>query len=316
MKNGSLCVPWVRKAAKLLGGETTGVHVLCPGPGHSSSDRSLSVRFLQDAPDGFIVHSFAGDDPLQCRDYVREQLGLPTRDFRKRNLSNPPPRLPQQAPDDQIGRIRAGLAIWAGARSMLGTPAATYFASRGLRLDEDLAYVLRFSASLKLDKKPAAGIVALYRDTATNEPCGIHRTFLHPDGRPILELFENCSRCAPVPCKGHKIRKMLGRAQGAAIKLDPHEDVVSGLHLAEGIESGLSGRQLGYRPVWALGSVGAIAAFPVLAGIEAITVLAENDIASSKAANEVCGRYENAGCEAWISAPTEGDFNDLIRGQP
>jgi hypothetical protein len=29
------------------------------------------------APDGFIVNSFAGDDPFQCKDHVREKAGLP-----------------------------------------------------------------------------------------------------------------------------------------------------------------------------------------------------------------------------------------------
>ena len=28
-------------------------------------------------PDGFVVHAFAGDDPLVCRDHVRKKLGLP-----------------------------------------------------------------------------------------------------------------------------------------------------------------------------------------------------------------------------------------------
>ena len=30
-----------------------------------------------EAPDGFLVHCFAGDDPIACKDYVREKLGLP-----------------------------------------------------------------------------------------------------------------------------------------------------------------------------------------------------------------------------------------------
>jgi hypothetical protein len=29
------------------------------------------------APDGFTVHSFADDDPIKCRDYVRQKAGLP-----------------------------------------------------------------------------------------------------------------------------------------------------------------------------------------------------------------------------------------------
>jgi RecA-family ATPase len=60
-----------------LGGEVSGGRLLCPGPNHSATDRSLSVKVDDDAPDGFLVHSFAGDDPLVCKDYVREKLGLP-----------------------------------------------------------------------------------------------------------------------------------------------------------------------------------------------------------------------------------------------
>ena len=60
--------------AKLLGGEVSGVQVLCPGPGHGPQDRSLSVKMS--ANGGFVVHSFAGDDPIACRDYVRSKLGM------------------------------------------------------------------------------------------------------------------------------------------------------------------------------------------------------------------------------------------------
>ena len=62
--------------AKALGGEVNRSQVLAPGPGHSAIDRSLSVKLDSDAPDGFVVHSFAGDDPLVCRDHVRERAGL------------------------------------------------------------------------------------------------------------------------------------------------------------------------------------------------------------------------------------------------
>ena len=50
--------------------------MLAPGPGHSAADRSLSVKLDSNAPDRFLVHSFAGDDPLVCRDHVREKAGL------------------------------------------------------------------------------------------------------------------------------------------------------------------------------------------------------------------------------------------------
>jgi hypothetical protein len=62
--------------ARKLGGEACGDQINCPGPGHSSKDRSLSIRLDPGAPDGFIVNSFASDDPIACRDYVRAKLGL------------------------------------------------------------------------------------------------------------------------------------------------------------------------------------------------------------------------------------------------
>jgi Toprim-like len=67
----------IDKIAEALGGEVTNGQVLAPGPGHSAKDRSLSVKLDSNAPDGFVVHSFAKDDPLECRDHVRKRLGLP-----------------------------------------------------------------------------------------------------------------------------------------------------------------------------------------------------------------------------------------------
>src|SRR6516162_226185 len=70
----------LRSLARALGGEVRGDGVLCPGPRHSAKDRSLAVKPNNNAPDGFVVHSFAGDDPIACKDYVREKAGLPAFD--------------------------------------------------------------------------------------------------------------------------------------------------------------------------------------------------------------------------------------------
>jgi hypothetical protein len=67
----------LRQVAAALGGVVSNNQVLAPGPGHSREDRSLSIKLAPDAPDGFLSHSFSGDDPIACRDYVRERLGLP-----------------------------------------------------------------------------------------------------------------------------------------------------------------------------------------------------------------------------------------------
>ena len=77
MTQGTGALPDLQTIARLLGGTVNGDQVLAPGPGHSATDRSLSIKINANAPDGFVVHSFADDDPIACRDYVREKVGLP-----------------------------------------------------------------------------------------------------------------------------------------------------------------------------------------------------------------------------------------------
>ena len=104
--------------------------------------------------------------------------------------------------------------------------------------------------------------------------------------------------------------------RGAALKLDADATVTLGLHIGEGLETCLAARLAGFRPVWALGSASAIAAFPVLPGIEAITVLGEVDDggANHRAAQACAERWIEAGREAFIVAPLSGgDLNDVWR---
>ena len=70
--------------AAALGGEVVGNTVKAPGPGHSDKDRSLTVTPDAAAPDGFLVHSFAGDDDVACKDYVRGKLGMPAFEPKKK----------------------------------------------------------------------------------------------------------------------------------------------------------------------------------------------------------------------------------------
>jgi hypothetical protein len=63
--------------ARLLGGEVAARQIRCPGPGHRPNDRSLSLKPSAKSPIGYIFFSFAGDDPIDCLDYIRAKLGLP-----------------------------------------------------------------------------------------------------------------------------------------------------------------------------------------------------------------------------------------------
>jgi hypothetical protein len=97
--------------------------------------------------------------------------------------------------------------------------------------------------------------------------------------------------------------------------LDPFDSVTTGLFISEGIESGLAARQIGLRPAWALGSAGALGRFPVLAGIETLSILREHDAANEKAANACAERWLAAGREVRDVTPVHGkDINDAIKG--
>jgi AAA domain len=93
----------LRQIARALGGEISGGQVLAPGPGHSAADRSMSVKLDPAAPDGFLVNSFANDDPLVCKDYVREKCGASTPAF-KPNGKRP------RATRDEIAALYAAAA--------------------------------------------------------------------------------------------------------------------------------------------------------------------------------------------------------------
>jgi hypothetical protein len=85
------------------------------------------------------------------------------------------------------------------------------------------------------------------------------------------------------------------------------------LGLAEGVESALAVIGTGWAPIWAMGSAGAMARFPVLPGIEALTIFADTDEVGLKAARTVGQRWANAGREALVLKPpvVGADFNDL-----
>jgi hypothetical protein len=287
-----------RAVARALGGEAMGCNVLAPGPGHSRADRSLSVKIDAAAGDGFLVHSFAGDDPVACRDYVRDAIGL-SKQARAGIQSPPRSRRPHPTKsDDEAANIGLALRIWNEAHDPRGTVVETYLHSRKLVLSNDLCGdVLRFHPALKFNGASVPGMVALFRDVKTDEPCGIHRTLLDRNGRKLG-------------------RRMLGRAKHAAIKLDADEDVTLGLVMAEGVETGLAARLAGFRPVWALGSAGALPGFPVLPGIQAINILGEIDDggANHRAAQACTARWMASNREAFIIAPlSAGDLADIWR---
>jgi len=174
-----------------------------------------------------------------------------------------------------------------------------YLASRGIHLPDDVrqAEALRFHPACPFKLKDGSTVrlpamVALMVDIITNEPVGIHRTALKPDGNGKAEMPDGTSP-----------KKMLGRARGAVVKLTSDEDVTTGLGIAEGIEDGLTVICAGWHPMWAALSAGSIASFPVLPGVECLTVFADPDPTGLAAARECQARWRAAGRECPIVLP-------------
>jgi len=154
-------------------------------------------------------------------------------------------------------------------------------------------------------------LLALYRNVITDEPQGVHRTPLTLDGK------------RPIGTDGEKIkRQTYGPTKHAAIKLWPASTVSNRLVVGEGIETTLSaalhiphrGRAL--TPAWACMNAGNIGDFPVLDGVETLTILVDNDPsgAGQREAAKCAERWRSAGRQVFRLIPkTSGfDFNDII----
>lgn len=273
--------------AKLLGGEAAGRNgVVCPGPDHSSRDRSLSVSFL---PDGaFVVHSHAGDGWQACRDHVRARLNLPEEWKR--------PTAVDVAPDtDATSRA---LDLWRETIPLPGTPGELHLKRRGVSYEGD---ALRWHRSCPFGKGVRHGcMIGLVRNVATNAPQAIHRT--------------------AIDANGHKIdRKALGPVAGGAVKLTDDADVSTVLAVGEGIETALSIRRLPgleLMPVWACLTADNLAKFPALPGLQAVWIAGDHDASGTgqRAADMLARRLDAAGIEPVILMPRAvgTDINDKV----
>ena len=143
--------PRLNHVARILCGDVHGHNaIMCPGPAHSSRDRSLVVFINPNAPDGFRVHSHAADDWRICREYVKSKLGS-IRMTLGRGGYRPNSLYPNQSERAAIAmRTTGALAIFAEAKSINGTPVMRYLARRGIelaRLPTNLHDVLRWHPS-------------------------------------------------------------------------------------------------------------------------------------------------------------------------
>lgn len=271
----------LRAIARALGGEVVSGSVCAPGPGHSPRDRSLSIAISARAPNGFLVHSYAGDDALTCLDYVRAKLGLPAfeasvapqkRGTGAHQARQAPAKAASEPPngDSAQSERKAEMAGWLwGAREPVSksNPAGLYLRKRG--------YGGPFPATLGYlppnGKHPPA-LIAAFGFADEPEPGllappavvrGVHLTRLTPSGE----------KASIEP-----VKIMLGPSMGLPIVLAPANDLLA-IDITEGIETGLSVLEMRGAGVWVAGTAGRM---PAVAGnlpgyIECLHIFAERD---------------------------------------
>jgi putative DNA primase/helicase len=162
---------------------------------------------------------------------------------------------------------------------------------------------LRF-ASRRWRRNPEGGLefhpalLCALSDDQSGEQCGIINVYLKPDGSDRL--------------RDRKGKTVTGRAGGAVVMLSAFEEPAMGLVLCEGVETGLALFQRELRPIWACGAAGTLANFPLLGGIEALTIAADADMPGQHAAEELAKRWRIAEREVRIVPPEAGNWADRL----
>jgi hypothetical protein len=285
----------LQQMARALGGEVCGNQVRAPGPGHSPKDRSLSVKLELSAPDGFLVHSFAGDDPIVCKDYVRQRLGLRSwsRSGKTYNQQDYAPAIAADGGyhvDEQ--QLREARWLWHRGTAAENSPVEKYLHDvRGYsgnipgtisslppsRPEHKPAMIAAFA----LANEPGPGLLSIHND----QVCGVHLTLLKSDGSGKAGTSRD--------------KFMVGASSGWPIVLAPINDLL-GLVICEGIETGLSLFEATGCGVWAAGSASRMPALAsrVPSYVDCVTIAGEAD-AGRKGAVALAERLQARGlhCE-------------------
>jgi hypothetical protein len=167
-----------RAITSALGGKWAGRYGLARCPVHADSSPSLKIS---DSTHRCIdVHCFAGCDWKDIKKELRRQ-GLLNANFSAARSKVIPAK-------DEHKNIAPALSLWRESVPLPGTLGEGYFTEhRGLRIGSlNLEHALRYHGIHRM-------VVALMTDAVTNEPTGIHRTFLKPDGEKIERKSARCS---------------------------------------------------------------------------------------------------------------------------
>lgn len=281
-----------------LGGQWCGTYGMACCPAHRDRKPSLSIRekngrvrfrCFAGCPLAKIESALRSRGLLRGASYLRLDTGF-SRQLASNDLSA-----------DDLCRTQYWLQIWNESASIPGTGGERYFRNRGIKAP--IPDVLRFHSALKHvpSGKAYPAVIALVTDGITDNPRGIHRTYLLADG----------TGKAPVsPAK-----MMLGPSRGCAVRL---QTAPGPLLIGEGIETCLSVMQATGHATWAALSAPGVRALDLPPDARDIVLIPDRDDtgAGIEAARHAAHRWVRQGRHVRIAeAPAGLDFNDLLIGK-
>ncbi len=268
----------------------TGNNWLCCCPVHDDVNPSLSLSINNET---LLAKCFAGCSFLEIISALRYK-GLLSSESSIPSYNAP--KIPK-APKVNKNKEYA-LEIWNACEIADNSLVEVYLKSRGY--DGKIPDSLRYHPNLKHSSGnyyPA--MVGAITDQSNNDFIGIHRTFLEPDGKSKVYIYNN--------------KMMLGSSSGGGVMLGNAKDKT--IVVAEGIETGLSVYLKRGLPVLACLSSSGMAniKLPPVNIMRCLIIALDNDKAGIKASEILAMKEGVKGRIVKTIKPPKGkDFNDLL----
>jgi hypothetical protein len=274
-----------------------------PGPGHSRTDRSLSLR---ESNGRIIWHSFAEDKPAEVMRY----LGIDPSEGREatREERDQARRAREAEKRRKIAADRAFCeAVWNGTDPLEASAAEAYLWSRGLIVEDcrDIRFHREAPRGLPREPGDARGplpaphpaMVAVVRKPS-GVPAGLHVTYVLADG--TGKAF------------GNRSRLMFGQIAGNAVHLTPPGPELA---IGEGIETCAAYRARTGLLTWAALSTSQLRNFELPSRLRRLVIAADGDKGGMDAALALVDRAKRV-CAVEIDPAPEGkDWADVWEAQ-
>lgn len=284
-----------------LKGVWKGSYGLCPCPGHSAADRSMTVR-NKDGGQDVLINTFGGTDWREARakliamGYIGDAKKKPAEAVRTTTTAD--------VDEEAKRRVAKAVGIWREAKPLGSSIADAYLSGRAIFARSDR---LRFHPAAPVNPYSAFGatspaMVALVESEAG--PVGCHITYFEGEEK--------------------RERKMAGRTKGGAVRLMACTDVLA---VGEGIETSFSLSELYRVPAWATLSAEGMAAVELPKGLKRLVIGFDRDpskikdgrevgLAGLKAAHRLADRARAAGVAVMLCPPplwAPKDWNGLAQ---